>query len=159
MPTLFRFSLVALTLCAACGAPQPPAEEPVAPPAAAAPAPLLPTLQDEVRTLLRPRMARHGKDLADLWGAMRADDRPAVARIARQVAEEPRLARPLGEAADDTLNATVPPAFFEFQDALAARAAALAEAAESDDGARLAPAFNALADACARCHASYFRVE
>lgn len=125
----------------------PPAETP-APPAQAGP--LVESLPIEVRTLLEPRMIRHGRDLTDLYGAMKAGDAADVARLARAIADEPQVA---AAGADDTLNAALPPAFFERQSELARRAEALATVAEAGDPAAIEAAFERLADGCGGCHA------
>lgn len=110
--------------------------------------PLVDELGPEVRAAIHPRMVRHGKDLIDLYGAMQAGQRGEVARIAAAIADEPDIARS-GPA--DSVNATVPAAFFERQAQLNASALALAKVARTPDGA-LAPAFEELAGACGGCH-------
>ena len=111
----------------------------------------LPTL---VRKLLDGRMLRHGTDLGSLHNAMQAGDYAAVALHARNIADEPRIARPLPD--DDTLNQTIPAEFFDVQDRLHDRAEALAAAAAARDSLRMRTAYEALGSTCARCHQLWF---
>ncbi len=136
-----------LPALAAGGGRRPPGAAP--PPPRPAPPPLEEVeLSPEVRTLLRPRMGRHARDLGDLFSYVRARRFDETARIATLIAAEPRIARPLPDA-PDTLNATIPPSFFAVQDALQSRA----EDAYAMDGA-----FEDLAATCAACHTRYVPV-
>ncbi|MCA9548251.1 MAG: hypothetical protein KC613_27800, partial [Myxococcales bacterium] len=117
------------------------AAPPKSPPAAPATAPvsgpakavgLVDALPAEVRTLLKPRMGRHIRDLKALRGKVQAADWADVWHRAKAIADEPRIARPV-EGATDTLNAALPAEFYEHQDALSAEATALAAAAKAQD--------------------------
>lgn len=113
--------------------------------------PLVDAIDPMVREALRPRMIRHGKDLTDLYGALRAGQRAEVARLARAIADEPQVAE---AGPPDSANAGIPRAFFDAQSTLADRAGALAAAAKPGGGdeAALARALEGLADACNGCH-------
>ncbi|MCA9527516.1 MAG: cytochrome c, partial [Myxococcales bacterium] len=77
------------------------------------------------------------------------------AERARAIADEPRLARPVG---DTTLNAVIPPAFFDLQDLLHHRAEALEAAARAQDGPRVRAAYESLGETCGQCHQVWFPV-
>lgn len=151
--------LLALTVGAVLTAPRSAAEPSPANTGAAetmagAPAELSP----EVRRLLRPRMTRHAKDLADIYGSMRRGELELVARLASAIADEPRIARPTKDA-QDTLNQALPARFFVAQDALAERAGALAAAAKRGDVPAARAAFDAMTAECLGCHARYMPIE
>lgn len=159
-PTLLTCAALAtaLTVGPGCGGTTAPSAAPAAAeptPAAPSPAqiadvgPLVDEIDPTVREAVRPRMVRHGKDLADLYGAMRAGDRAEVARLAAAIAAEPDIAE---AGPPDSVNAMIPAAFFEGQRRLERRARDLADVAGATDGA-LGPAFESLADACDACHA------
>ena len=82
--------------------------------------------------------------------------RPNIVTLASQLAEEPGLATP-SEAGADTLNASLPPRFFELEAQLRREAAGLAEAARrgrTSDTA-LAERFGRLTTTCVSCHQTY----
>ncbi len=147
--------LILTALVAGCGSrpadDAPPTTRPTPPPLEEV------ELSHEVRTLLRPRMGRHARDLGDLFSYVRARRFDETARIAALIAAEPRIARPLADA-PDTLNATIPPAFFAVQDALQTRARDLAAAARAEDAYAVDGAFEGLAATCAACHTRYVPV-
>src|SRR4051794_19641108 len=108
-----------------------PGERPTLPPPTQRPGEPLPRhlapsaeLSQVARQLLRERMVRHGKTMTDLVQAVIVLDYAATARLAAEIAEEPRLARPLSP---NDLNASVPDKFFELQDELHQRASTLSE--------------------------------
>jgi cytochrome c556 len=150
-------SALALTLaaCHSGGAARCPEPSRAAPPGKwALPAPA--HLPQAARNLLAERMQRHGAAMTDMvWAALFLDYESAT-DIAQEIAGEPRLARPLSRDASE-LNAVLPEAFFELQDELATRAAALAEVAPRRDPAALSAALGQLTDTCMRCHATYLR--
>lgn len=161
--------LLAFATSSACAAPPgPPAAPPPAAPVTQAPpsvpAPAMPQTVAEatgelpllVRKLLDGRMLRHGTDLGALETAVKAGDLPAVAVHARNIADEPRIARPLPGSADDTVNQSIPLAFFDFQDLLHQRAEALTKAAEARDQARVRAAYDDLGQTCGQCHQVWF---
>jgi hypothetical protein len=99
-------------------------------------------------------MARHGKSMSELVQAVIVLDYPRTARLAREIAEEPRLARPLSQNANE-VNVSLPEPFFQLQDELRQRAARLAEAARTRGQTELAPAFGQLTETCVSCHRVY----
>jgi len=111
-------------------------------------------LSPSARALLHARMQRHGVDQNQLVQAVTLLQRDAVKTVATQIAEEPRVVRPLAEGRDE-LNATLPERFFVLQDALRLRAKELAVAAEKKDDAALARTFGQLVETCVACHSSY----
>ncbi len=135
-----------------------PASAPTAAPASAPVEPppvIVEALPEAVRLLLRGRMQRHIRDLASLYKAVGAEDTKKIALAAASIADEPALARP---TADDQLNASIPPAFFGFQDALRARAEDLRKAAAKGDVKLSREAFEVLGQTCGNCHRTYFPV-
>ena len=126
----------------------------VGPGCGAGPEPPQAALSAPIRQLLGPRMARHGEDLKAIEAAVRARDFALTERLSRQVADEPRVARPLPEQAD-TLNEGIPQSFFVAQDRLARHAGALADAATRQDPAELDFAFDDLKTGCAVCHTQF----
>jgi cytochrome c556 len=124
-------------------------------------APDLPTraqLPDEAREMLTDRMLRHGDDMGDLTVAVLMLEYDLTQALAGAMADEPKLGRPApGETG--TLNALLPNQFFVQQDALAASAKALSEAASKRDDARIAAAFGEVAKACVSCHSAYLNAE
>ncbi len=147
--------LILTALVAGCGR-RPPGDA-APPPPPPPPPPPQGGVSPEVRTLLRPRMGRHARDLGDLFSYVRARRFDETARIATLIAAEPRIARPLPDA-PDTLNATIPPSFFAVQDALQSRARDLAVAARAEDAYAMDGAFEDLAATCAACHTRYVPV-
>ncbi len=136
-----------LLLPAGASAPKPPEPEKVG----------LPTpdyLPPLARKLLRKRMERHGRDQYRLVLAVTLLQRDVVKRIATDIAEEPRIVRPIAEGQDD-LNAALPERFFVLQDALRLRAKELAAAAARKDDAALATSFGQLVEVCVSCHSAY----
>jgi hypothetical protein len=106
------------------------------------------------REILHKRMQRHGRDQSRLVTAVTLLQRDVVKSIATDIAEEPRLVRPLAEGRDD-LNAALPERFFVLQDALRLRAKDLAAAAAQKDDVALAKSFGSLVEVCVTCHATY----
>lgn len=111
-------------------------------------------LSELARATLQRRMARHGRDLSVLVQAVVLLRRPIVAELAANIANEPRIGRPLPDG-DEELNAVLPERFFVLQDELRDRAKSVAEAARRRDDAKLATAFGLLAQSCVACHSAY----
>lgn len=107
------------------------------------------------RRLLRTRMARHGDDMVRLMLAVTLLQRDQVRSLATDIANEPRLTRPIAGGADD-LNAALPMQLFNLQDELRQRAKDLAAAAGSraSDQA-LAASFGKMTETCVACHSAY----
>jgi hypothetical protein len=105
------------------------------------------------RGALHGRMQRHGQQLAALVVDAVLLDRGEVSRIAGEIYDEPRLARPL---AGDALEGQLPERFFQLQDELRAHAKRLVSAAAADaPTARLADELAGLTKTCVACHDSY----
>lgn len=168
-----RLTLLAvLATLSACAGPTVAAPPPGSAPASAAPASAAPAtvaagaqltisgtpgeLPTIVRKLLDGRMLRHGIDLGALENAVKAGDLAAVAQHARNIADEPRIARPVAGSVDDTLNQAIPPTFFDIQDLLHQRAEALAAAAAARDAGQVKAAYEGLGQTCGQCHQVWF---
>lgn len=113
-------------------------------------------LPPQAREVLRSRMERHGAEMTVLMATVVLLDYEAAEALALDIAREPRLGRPM-PSETDTLNALLPPRFFDLQDQLLQRAEATAAAARLRDDAGLARAFSALGETCVSCHSAYLR--
>ncbi|MFO0594409.1 MAG: hypothetical protein U0228_03875 [Myxococcaceae bacterium] len=111
-------------------------------------------LSPVARGLLKRRMERHSKDMLQLVQSVLLLDRDAAGRLATDVAEEPRLTRPIAGGEDD-LNASLPERFFVLQDDLRIKAKAVAEAAAKSDDVSLATRTGELMQVCVTCHSTY----
>ena len=111
-------------------------------------------IPDVARRLLSERMATHGQDMSDLVWAMLFVDERSVEDIARNIAAQPRLARPTTNDATE-LSSQLPPAFFDLQDDLGKSARRLADEARERNIDNMADAYGALTATCVRCHAAY----
>ena len=110
------------------------------------------------RKILHKRMQQHGRDQSRLVLAVTLLQRDVVKSIATDIADEPRLVRPLAEGRDE-LNAALPERFFVLQDALRLRAKDLAVAASTKDDMALAKSFNGMLEVCVACHSAYLHPE
>lgn len=156
-----RYTCIPLLVALACAS-APPATKFPATEVAPAIAPRSPELRDPVwlpvqaREAMSERMQRHGADMVFLMGSVLLLDHGEAEHLAEKLAAEPRMGRPApGER--DTLNALMPGRFFELQDELSVRARAVADAARSNDDARLARAYGQLAETCVACHSTYLQ--
>jgi cytochrome c553 len=105
------------------------------------------------RAALHGRMQRHGQQLGTLVVDAVLLDRGEVSRIAGEIYDEPRLARPLP---GDALEGQLPERFFQLQDDLRAHAKRLVAAAATDaPTARLSDELAALTKTCVACHDAY----
>jgi len=107
-----------------------------------------------IRAALSKRMERHGNDMVDLsWSVilLRYD---TAAALARRIADEPPVARSLGDV-ETPANAALPERFFELQDSLRANTRELAEAATAQDPTRVGATYAKVAQTCVACHALY----
>jgi hypothetical protein len=111
-------------------------------------------ISEVVRTALHKRMERHGNDMVDLSWSVVLLKYDLVARLARHIADEAPLGRPLNEV-DTHINAALPPRFFELQDQLMAATKMLESAATAGDPDRLARTYSSVAQTCVTCHALY----
>jgi hypothetical protein len=118
------------------------------------PPPVEESLPPMARDMLAARMKDHATDMDQLVRSVIRLDRPATARLAEQLANDDRLARPLGKD-DALLNSLVPPRFFELQDQLRVSARALAGAARGHDDRKLAETFSGVTGSCIACHSLY----
>lgn len=106
------------------------------------------------RAQLHGRMQRHGALMGDLTRAVVLLEFPRVEALARDVADEPKLARGEGEE-QDALSAALAPDFYTYETRLRTHAAALAEAAQAQDPEALGRHFGDLARTCVGCHVAY----
>jgi hypothetical protein len=158
-----RALVVAALLCSGCSGNAPQTEPTSA--SDAAPNALTPPPADfgsvesllppPIRASLRPRMQRHGADLNALNHHVVVGDYGGTAAIARRIAEEPMIARPVGAEDATILNNALPEAFFTHQERLRARATVLADAASGGERADVAQAFGRLGETCVACHESF----
>jgi hypothetical protein len=111
-------------------------------------------LPDLARKLLRERMSRHGDDMQQLLMAVTLLERERVKAIATDIANEPRLVRPM-PGDEDALNAALPAQLFVLQDELRLRAKALATAADKPNDPALATSFGRLTETCVACHSAF----
>ena len=106
------------------------------------------------RQVLRTKMARHGNDMLQLLVAVTLLQRDRAKVLANDIANEPRLVRPIAGGEND-LNAALPNELFVLQDELRMRAKAVADAATKSDDAKLGAAFGRLTETCVACHSAY----
>jgi hypothetical protein len=106
------------------------------------------------RKLLRERMMRHGDDMTQLVISVTLLRRERVKALASDIANEPRLVRPM-PGDEDALNAALPNTLFVLQDELRLRAKALVAAAEKPNDPALAGAFGHLTETCVACHSAF----
>ncbi|MBL8911740.1 MAG: cytochrome c [Archangium sp.] len=111
-------------------------------------------LNATARGLLKRRMERHGKDMLRLVNSVLMLERAEAKRIATEVAEEPRLTRPIAGGEDD-LNTSLPERFFVLQDDLRVKAKAVAEVAGKGDDVSLAARTGEMMQVCVSCHSTY----
>lgn len=174
LPTLFltlSFPALCTLACASSTAPPATADNPGPPPPAdgsAAPGPnvVVPRaglgapewLPREAREMLSARMQRHGEEMMLLLVSVMTLQHEDSEILAMQVAAEPRLGRPAaGESG--TINALLPPRFFDLQEELQARARLMAEAARAKDDTRIVRAYGQLAETCVSCHSVYLSAQ
>jgi cytochrome c556 len=113
-----------------------------------------PPLSSAAREIVHQKMADHSKGMTELVWAVVFLDFQQTAALAKSIATEPRLARPLTQDATE-LNSALSPRFFVLQDQLRARAQRLEAAARSRDSAAMARAYGAIAETCVACHDAY----
>lgn len=139
-------------LAAACSAPRSPPR--VGSSASARSLPKREKLPYAARELLTRRMDRHGDRMILLLESVILLNYDAAEILADELVAEPMLGRPApGER--DTLNALLPPAFFDYQDQLKQRARTLRDAARARADGELMQAFTGVAETCVGCHAAY----
>lgn len=106
------------------------------------------------RQLLRSKMARHGEDMLGLVTAVTLLQRERAKALATDIANEPRLVKPIAGGESD-LNAALPMQLFTLQDELRMRAKAVAEATSKPDDMALARALGKVTETCVACHSAY----
>lgn len=124
---------------------------------AAAPKKTLPTpgyISPELRKVLDKRMESHGRAAMGLSIAVILLEHDEVAELALQIADAPGLARTNDK---DTLNATLPPAFFKLQDRLRERARELAKVAGTKDNQKMHAAYARVTETCMSCHTVFLK--
>lgn len=106
------------------------------------------------RQVLRNRMQRHGNDMMELVMAVTLLQRDRAKALANDIANEPRLTRPIAGGEGD-LNAALPNELFVLQDELRSRAKAVADATNKPSDAALATALGRVTETCVACHSAY----
>ena len=113
-------------------------------------------LPESARQMLATRMERHGDDITWMTASVVLLSYEGTAEMAERIAAEPRLSRPEpGET--DTVNALLPPRFFELQDQLRDRAREVVKVARAHDERGMVKAFGAMTETCVACHSTYLR--
>lgn len=105
----------------------------------------------EARALLRSKMKSHNRELRDLSMAVVTLQFAEAARLAQLVANQPRLDRSAGPAAQ------LPPRFFELQDELKVNAQSLADTAKQGALEPTEAAYQKVVGTCVSCHAVFKR--
>jgi len=112
----------------------------------------------EAREMLAARMRRHGEEMMFLVVSVLILSYDSAESMAQEIADEPKIGRPV-DGETNTINALLPPRFFEFQDELRDRADIVADAAHAKDHMRLVRAYGQLSETCVGCHATYMEAE
>ena len=108
------------------------------------------------RSLLHRKMERHGNDMVRLVIAVTLLQRDKVQRFASDIANEPRLTRPMpGE--EDAINAALPEKLFVLQDELRSRAKTLAEASRTASDETVAVDLGLMMQTCVSCHSAFLQ--
>jgi Cytochrome C' len=111
-------------------------------------------IPSSARAILDERMERHAEAAMRLSMSVVLLEYGDTWEVAQSIVDEPGIARPrTGDI--DTINALLPPRFFEFQDQLKARAKELAEAAMQRNDTKLGAAYGKLTATCVACHSVY----
>jgi len=110
------------------------------------------------RQLLRSRMQRHGDDMLHLVMAVTLLQRERARALAADIANEPRLTRPIAGGESD-LNTALPNQLFVLQDELRMRAKAVVDAAGRPSDEALAKSLGRLTETCVACHSAFLHPE
>lgn len=112
------------------------------------------------RQLLRTRMERHGDDMLQLVMAVTLLQKERAKQLANDIANEPRLTRPVAGGEGD-LNAALPNQVFVLQDELRSRAKDVAAAAGKPglSNQALAKALGRMTETCVACHSTFLNPE
>jgi hypothetical protein len=111
-------------------------------------------LSPVARQLLKNRMRRHGTELTQLVLSVTLLQHEKSNALATDIANEPRISRPVVGGEDD-LNKALPERFFVLQDELRSRAKTLAEGARSHDNKAMAQDFGRMMQICVECHSTF----
>ena len=110
------------------------------------------------RELLRKRMERHGDSMVRLVLAVTLLQRDQAKRFATEIANEPRMLRPLpGDEA--SFNSGLPERLFVLQDELRSRAQTLATLSGSGTDTAMASSLGLLMQTCVSCHSLFLSPE
>jgi hypothetical protein len=110
------------------------------------------------RELLRTRMQQHGDQMMRLVMAVTLLQRERAYALATDIANEPRLTKPIAGGEND-LNVALPDQLFVLQDELRSRAKAVAEAANKPSDVALAKALGRVTETCVACHSAFLHPE
>jgi len=113
-------------------------------------------LPQVARAALRKRMQNHGDDTENLlWAALMLDFE-STDGIAGMIAKVPTLARPHANELD-TINAMLPPQFFDLQEQLDSAVTKLQAAAKANDGDAVAVQYGKTVQTCIACHSLFLQ--
>lgn len=136
--------------------------EPVAPPLKETPEPERPKLvraqplPQMARASLRKRMQNHGDDTENLLWSTLMLDYESTDGIAARISKAPTLARPQANELD-TVNAMLPPEFFDMQDRLTVAVDTLRAAAKAKDDGKMAEQYSQVVETCINCHSLFLQ--
>jgi cytochrome c556 len=111
-------------------------------------------LSETARVILKTRMAAHARDMGSLVSEIMLLHYEQIQDVARRIAGDANLSRPLANDASE-LNSALPEKFFLYQEDLRLEAATLAEAAGRQHPFDVADSYGRLSQVCVRCHATY----
>jgi hypothetical protein len=113
-------------------------------------------LPQVARAALRERMQNHGDDTENLlWAALMLDFE-STDGIAGMIAKVPTLTRPRADELD-TINAMLPPQFFDLQEQLDTEITKLQAAAKANDGNAVAVQYGKTVETCIACHSLFLQ--
>ncbi len=115
-------------------------------------------LPELARASIRNRMQNHGDDTENLLWATLMLDYELTEGIAKVISKEPTLARP---QEDDltTINAMLPPEFFDLQDELVTSVDAIGRAAKARNDEAIASEYGKIVKTCISCHSLYLNFD
>jgi hypothetical protein len=111
-------------------------------------------LSDAARAALKTQMHSHARGMLELVSTATLLDYDGALAATHQLLAEPRLARPITRDATE-LNATLPPRFFDLQDALYSHLQEIRSASEARMPDALATGLAAATRTCVQCHDAY----
>ena len=119
---------------------------------------LLTPLTPLARSLLHKRMQRHSESMIRLVVAVTLLQHERAQKFATEIANEPRLMRPL-PGDDELFNNGLPERLFVLQDELRSRAKTLASAAQGSNDEAMVAGLGQVIQTCASCHALFLSSE